>query len=110
MHSTPRPHSAVDVRPRAPGSAGRWQVARRVTKDCGTYEALAAPVLWAGPRGLSTGERQRRRTRTLISGSALRAGGGDYGPPNQLSEARDDARGGLPVRGSAGSDSAGRAG
>jgi hypothetical protein len=43
---------------------------------CGTYEALAAPVLWAGPRGLSTGELQRRRTRTLISGSALRAGGG----------------------------------
>jgi hypothetical protein len=43
----------------------------------GTYEALAAPVLWAGPRGLSTGELQRRRSRTLISGSALRAGGGD---------------------------------
>jgi hypothetical protein len=53
------------------------QVARRVTKDCGTYEALAAPVLWAGRRGLSTGELQRRRTRTLISGFALRAGGGD---------------------------------
>ena len=56
-------------------SGGRWPA--RVTKGCGTYEALAAPVLWAGPRGLSTGELQRRRTRTLISGFALRAGGGD---------------------------------
>src|SRR5271170_4544659 len=99
MHGTPRTHSAVDVRPRAPGSAGRWQVARRVTKDCGTYEALAAPVLWAGPRGLSTGELQRRRTRTLISGSALRAGGGDDRPPSQLSDGRDDARLGRLVRG-----------
>ena len=88
-------------------SGGRWPA--RVTKGCGTYEALAAPVLWAGPRGLSTGELQRRRTRTLISGSALRAGGGDYGPPNQLSEARDDARVGLPVRGSSGSNSTRRA-
>lgn len=84
---------------------GRWPSG----KDCGTYEALAAPVLWAGPRGLSTGELQRRRTRTLISGSAFCAGGGDYGPPNQLSEARDDARGGLPVRGSSGSNSTRRA-
>ncbi len=65
------------MRPRAPGSAGRWQVARQATKDCGTYEALATPVLWAGSRGLSTGELQRRLTGTWISGSALRAGGGD---------------------------------